>query len=136
MKARSNILLIFQAVPGCLPWGVIGSYLNDYLSQDKGFSISVATLVIVIFNIGGGAGLVGGGAFGQLLYNWKREWMLVMCGLCTLASPGPMYFLINADLQKAGLGITLTVALLAGFLSAASAPNVRAAVLNVNGEWR
>lgn len=33
LRARSNLLLILQAVPGCLPWGVIGTYLNDYLSQ-------------------------------------------------------------------------------------------------------
>jgi hypothetical protein len=33
LRAPSNILLIMQAVPGCLPWGVIGAYLNDYFSQ-------------------------------------------------------------------------------------------------------
>jgi hypothetical protein len=33
LKSKSNMLLILQAVPGCLPWGVIGTYLNDYLSQ-------------------------------------------------------------------------------------------------------
>jgi hypothetical protein len=36
LRAPSNILLIMQAVPGCLPWGVIGAYLNDYFSQVGG----------------------------------------------------------------------------------------------------
>jgi hypothetical protein len=33
LRAPSNLVLILQAVPGCLPWGVIGAYLNDYFSQ-------------------------------------------------------------------------------------------------------
>ena len=95
----------------------------------------MSTLIIVIFNVGGGFGLVSGGAVGQLLYNWKKEWMVAFCGVCTLLSPGPMYYIINTDLKAAGMGATLVMAFLAGLLSAAAAPNVRAAVLNVNGAW-
>jgi MFS family permease len=43
LRAPSNWVLILQAVPGCLPWGVIQTYMNDYLSQ-----------------VGGGGGVYGG----------------------------------------------------------------------------
>jgi hypothetical protein len=33
LRAPSNWVLVLQAVPGCLPWGVMQTYLNDYLSQ-------------------------------------------------------------------------------------------------------
>lgn len=34
-----------QGLFGCLPWGMILTYLNDYLSHNKGLSIQTATLV-------------------------------------------------------------------------------------------
>lgn len=33
LRARSNVLLILQGIPGCLPWGVLSTYLNDFLAQ-------------------------------------------------------------------------------------------------------
>lgn len=59
-----------QGLPGCLPWGVMQTYINDYLHLNKGLSIELATVVILLFGIGGGVGVVAGGAAGQLLYNW------------------------------------------------------------------
>ncbi|GBF91667.1 MFS transporter [Raphidocelis subcapitata] len=132
LRAPSNLVLILQAVPGCLPWGVIGAYLNDYFSQDKGFSVAIATVIIIVFNLGGGVGLVAGGAAGQLLYNRRKELMPLLCGLASICTTGPMYYLVNADIKAAGLGPTLAMAALAGLFSAVAAPNVRAAMLNVN----
>ncbi len=30
-----------QGLPGCLPWGMILTFLNDFFSQDKGLSVVV-----------------------------------------------------------------------------------------------
>jgi predicted MFS family arabinose efflux permease len=46
------------------------TYLNDYLHQEKGFSVQLSTVVILVFGLGGAVGVVAGGAGGQLLYNW------------------------------------------------------------------
>ena len=135
LRAKSNLLIIMQAAPGCLPWGVIGTYLNDYLSQDKGFSVPLATAAVLVFNLGGGAGLVFGGAGGQLLYNRRKEWMPLLCGLAVLLVPAPLFFIVNGDLLRAGLPATLAVAAAAGALGAVSPPNMRAALLNVNGAF-
>ena len=40
-KCPSVLLAIFQGAPGCIPWGIINTYLNDYLSSDRGMSVEV-----------------------------------------------------------------------------------------------
>lgn len=45
LRAPSNWLCICQGLPGSLPWGVVLTYLNDYLSQQRGFSVQVRFLV-------------------------------------------------------------------------------------------
>lgn len=37
----SVVLLLLQGVPGCLPWGIVNTFLNDYLSEDRGMSVEV-----------------------------------------------------------------------------------------------
>jgi hypothetical protein len=37
--------LCVQGLFGCLPWGMILTYLNDFLSQNKGLSVQAATMV-------------------------------------------------------------------------------------------
>lgn len=34
-----------QGLPGCLPWGMLLVFFNDFLAQQKGFSVPAATLV-------------------------------------------------------------------------------------------
>ena len=41
----STVFAVLQGLPGSLPWGVLLTFLNDFLSQHKGMSISQATLV-------------------------------------------------------------------------------------------
>lgn len=45
MRIPTNVLVISQGVFGCLPWGMILTFLNDYLSQNKGLSVQMATSV-------------------------------------------------------------------------------------------
>jgi hypothetical protein len=45
-----------QGLPGCLPWGMVLTFFNDYLSYDKGLSIGMATLVVLLFGLGGAIG--------------------------------------------------------------------------------
>ena len=52
LKCPSVLLGVFQGAPGCIPWGIINTYLNDYLSSDRGLSVEGATLVILVFGLG------------------------------------------------------------------------------------
>lgn len=65
-----RLVLLLQGLPGCLPWGVIQTYITDYLHQQKGLSIEIATTVIMLFGVGCAVGVIAGGAAGQALYNW------------------------------------------------------------------
>ena len=38
-------LIDAQGLPGCLPWGMLLVFFNDFLAQQKGFSVPAATLV-------------------------------------------------------------------------------------------
>ena len=53
VRIPTNVFVILQGLFGCLPWGMILTFLNDYLAQNKGLSVPTATTV------GRGAG--GGG---------------------------------------------------------------------------
>ena len=49
-----------------------------------------------------------------------------------MAGIGPLYFIINADLQALGMGITAFMAILAGFVVSIAGPNIKAMMLDVN----
>ena len=36
LKNKTALLLFLQGFPGCLPWGLVYVFLNDYLSNDCG----------------------------------------------------------------------------------------------------
>jgi len=33
LRSPSNLLIICQGLPGCLPWGMLLTFMNDYLAQ-------------------------------------------------------------------------------------------------------
>jgi len=35
------ILAMLQGAPGCVPWGIVNTYLNDFLSENRGMSVEV-----------------------------------------------------------------------------------------------
>lgn len=45
--------------------------------QDKGLGVAQATLILMLFGIGGGVGTVLGGVIGQALYNRRKEYMVL-----------------------------------------------------------
>lgn len=50
-SCQSALLLMFQGAPGCIPWGIINTYLNDFLSSDRGMSVEVSASFILCFSI-------------------------------------------------------------------------------------
>jgi hypothetical protein len=37
---------------GCIPWGMVLVFLNDFLSNEGGFSVQIATAVVFSFAVG------------------------------------------------------------------------------------
>ena len=49
---KSNLVLILQGIPGCLPWAASIVFLNDYLAQEKGLTVFESTIIMSAWNLG------------------------------------------------------------------------------------
>lgn len=43
------MLVFCQAIPGCVPWGVMNTYFNDYMAQDRGLGVQDSTQLLLAF---------------------------------------------------------------------------------------
>lgn len=127
----TNVLAILQGLFGCLPWGMLLTFLNDFLSQNKGLSVPTATAIILVVGFGGAVGVIGGGLLGQLFYNRRKHSMPIFIGVCTLMGTPPLWVLINAPVDRM-IGLAFVMAFLTGVMSSTVGPNLRAMMLNVN----
>mmetsp|Transcript_5873 Transcript_5873/g.9687 ORF Transcript_5873/g.9687 Transcript_5873/m.9687 type:complete len:655 (+) Transcript_5873:171-2135(+) len=128
-QTSSVVIIFIQGLPGCLPWGMIYVFLNDYFSHDRGLSISGATAALTSFGLGGLVGQFAGGWLGQRLYNLDPRLQCVMMGSTTIASVLPMLYLLNTS--SVGSAAFYLMALFAGFLVNMNAPNIRVVLQNV-----
>ena len=49
---KTAMCIYLQGVFGCIPWSIIGVFLNDYLSHDMHMSIRRSTIVMASFGVG------------------------------------------------------------------------------------
>ena len=52
LKTPSAMCCVLQGVAGSLPWGVLLTFINDYLSQQQRLSVAQATLVRLVLQVG------------------------------------------------------------------------------------
>lgn len=93
--SRTVLLTMIQGAPGCIPWGIINTFLNDYLSEDCGFSVQAATSYILLFGIGNFFGICIGGLGGDFLYKKNPRYPSLLSGICAILGCFPMWMLIN-----------------------------------------
>ena len=129
----SALIIFIQGLPGCLPWGMIYVFLNDYLSEDRGMSVEGATIALTCFGIGGLFGQIIGGWFGQVLYNINPRLQCLLMGSSTIVSVFPMLYLLNTiNIHSAGFYI---MAIFAGFTININGPNVRVVLQVMGGHY-
>jgi MFS family permease len=122
-QTPSAVLIFVQGFPGCLPWGVIIVFLNDYFSEERGMTIQQATAALTCFGLGGLLGQLFGGWSGQKLYNYDPRYQTVLMGVSTLLSVIPILYLLNTShTRDAGF---FFMAWFGGFLVNINGPNVR-----------
>ena len=134
-RVRSNLLIFLQGAVGTVPWGVFFVYLNDFMAQDKGYTVEAATAIVLAIGGLSIAGSFAGGLFGNVVYNRNPRHLPVLCALCTVAAVLPTAALINYPAQGAsatGVLGPIAIGSIAGFLAGVTGPNVRAMLLNVN----
>jgi predicted MFS family arabinose efflux permease len=128
-RIRTNLLAFAQGIPGCIPWGVINTYLADFMAQDMHMGVSAATSLVAVFGAGSVVGSIAGGLGGQALYNVRARWLAVLMGATTAAGAVPMLILIN--MRRVSTATSLW-AFLAGALSCVTGTNIRAVLIGVN----
>jgi len=132
MNKPTNKILIWQGLPGSIPWGVICVFLNDFLSQEKGLSIEKATLVVGMFGVGAALGSISGGVWGQRIQNHSYLYLSLVMGISVIGGVIPLMYIINTDFSSTSFCTVTVCTLLSGFLASMNGANIRALLLNVN----
>ncbi len=130
---KTNLLILLQALPGTVPWGVFFVYLNDYYAHDKGFSVPDATLLVMGVGVAAIFGGFLGGLLGQKVLNRKTSYLPLLCAVTTILAVIPMAVLIEYPVSpgQSLLG-PLCVGLVTGGLAAVTGPNVNTMLIAVN----
>ena len=127
-KTRTVVLVYLQGIPGCVPWGLMFVYMNDYLSQDRGMTVENATIAVTLFGVGSLLGVIAGGYYGQILYNRNKVLITYLMSSTTALGVFPMYYAINGYSGNAFFYIIL---LISGFIVSITGPNVRSVLQSV-----
>ena len=131
LSTKTVALSLVQGAPGCIPWGIINVFLNDYLSEDRGFSVQVATTILMCFSAGYSLGLIVGGAGGKFLYKIDIRLPALLAGGTAIAGCFPLWFLINVVDSSTPFFVAALSAMVAGLGSAPTGPIIKATLTNV-----
>jgi MFS family permease len=84
-----------QGIVGCVPWGVVATFLNDYLAQDRQLGVLASTFVQTLLGLGGLLGTIVGGYYGQKFYNRRPRFMSLFMGTAAIIGAIPFIVLVN-----------------------------------------
>ena len=89
------ILSLLQGAPGCIPWGIVNTYLNDFLAVDRNMSVQYATFVVLLFGVGNFFGMLVGGHGGTYLYRLDKRYPALLAGCAAVLGCFPFWMLLN-----------------------------------------
>jgi translation initiation factor 4G len=131
-NSQSNMLLIWQGFFSSIPWGIIFVFLNDYLSQERGFSVPDATYLVAVFGAGCAVGGILGGYWGQQISDWNRSYLPVFMAATTFLGIFPFVGLLNGHFTNAHGVLAVGYSFVGGFVASLPSVCVRPCLLNVN----
>ena len=134
ISKKTNILVFLQGIAGTVPWSVFFVYLTDYLAQDIGYSVQMASLVVFVIGLSAMIGGFAGGLIGNKLYNINPKYQPLLSAVCTFIGMVPTAFLINLSPVESNTSIIypLVLGIFSGFFITITAPNMKAVLMNVN----
>jgi MFS family permease len=125
------LLALFQGAPGCVPWGIVNTFLNDYLAVDRNMTVQYATVVILIFGVGNFFGMLIGGYGGAHLYRIDKRYPALLAGVSAISSCFPFWILLNGIDSKTNILITGLASMCTGIFSGITGPIIKATLQNV-----
>ena len=135
LAVPTNKFALLQGIPGCIPWSVINSFMNDYLATNKGLGVPHATSIMLGFSLGGFLGMVFGGVLGQKAYNESPRMFCNSMAIMVVLGGLPWLYLVSTnDYGESFLNMSIHVSIagIAGILCTYTGVNVRAMVIHVN----
>mmetsp|Transcript_41227 Transcript_41227/g.89875 ORF Transcript_41227/g.89875 Transcript_41227/m.89875 type:complete len:524 (+) Transcript_41227:228-1799(+) len=134
---RTNILVVLQAFPGNVPWGVVLVYLSDFLVQDIGLSQEESLVCVAVMAGSAFCGVLFGGWLGEYLYAKDPKCLAIFVALNTSLRAIPFFFIFGwvhwfGPLQPHQHFYFYVLLTVAGFVSSMASPGMGAMLLNVN----
>lgn len=129
---RSNTILLWQGFFTSLPWGIVFVFLNDYLSQEKGFSVPDATFMVMLFGVGCAIGGILGGYIGQICQQQNRSMLPLFMAVSTFCGILPFWGLLNSEFPNKHGYKAMGYSILGGLIASLPSVNARPCILNVN----
>jgi len=130
-KNKTNVILMVQGFTTNLPWGIIFTFLNDYLSQEQGLSVPASTFLVFWFGVGSAFGGVLGGYFGAEATKVNRALLPLFMALSTLLGILPFLGLLDLNINGPSL-LAIFCSFSGGCIANLPSVNVRPCLLNVN----
>ena len=131
LSTSTVLLALIQGGPGCVPWGVVGTYLNDFLSENRGMSVERATFVLLVFGFGNFLGMLLGGGGGTYLYRIDRRYPALLAGFSAILACFPFWVLLNHVDVSSKTWFVLLVSVISGLTCAVTGPIIKAQLQNV-----
>jgi predicted MFS family arabinose efflux permease len=134
VKVPTVLILVIQAFPNTITWGIISVHLHDYLVNETGLSMQEGTLLIALFGAGAAFGGLAGGVIGTELNLRNKKYLPIFMGISTIIAAIIMKDIlrINFRIDRENFAFTAGPAILiCGALAAINGPNIRAILLNI-----
>jgi MFS family permease len=134
---RTNMLVILQAFPGNIPWGVIIVYIHDFMIQDLGLSTGTALGCISILAGSAFVGVLTGGFIGETLYGANTRYLAIFGGACNILRAVPFFIIFGwkymfGPLAKTSETTFFLLLMSGGFIATMASACTGAMLLNVN----
>lgn len=134
---KTNMLVILQAFPGNIPWGVIIVYIHDFLVQDLGLSTRSALGCISVLAFSAFAGVLTGGFIGESLYGANSKYLAIFGGACNIFRAIPFFIIFGwnfmfGPLAKSSESAFFFLLMCGGFFATMASACTGAMLLNVN----
>ncbi|MCB1143778.1 MAG: MFS transporter [Leptospiraceae bacterium] len=130
-SSPTNLGILFQGIPGCVPWGVFFVYLVDYYESVYGLSKTLASGYLTVAGVGIMIGTFLGGIIGQWLYNKKKVLQPIFAASSIFIGIIPCYFLLHSQ-EIAQSALFLGINFLTGIIITLPMSNVRSILINTN----
>ena len=133
---RTNLYLNLQSIFGCIPWGVLSSWIVTFFVQERGFSIPTATAFGLSFAGMRMFGNICGGYIGDHLSKKRPTYRIALCiTTILLAIPfilAGIAYPISSDPSLSQVLFLLLFGFFGVSLASIAGPNSRAMFLDVN----